>query len=464
MVKIALSTLRHLGYGLRALFFIEPPANRPHAIGPEPLLIVLLALGLEIGNDVITTGQPTTLKGVALSLAGFAALVGWLFLVGVRARTGDAARFLATLIASGFWLSLIIVTVTLLGAHSEFLSPGLAQVVFGFAVVFFVLAWLLSSAFVLGVHDSAGRSLRFGLAAAFAVLCSFVIQLAGTPGVAAWATLLLKAPSEEQVGDVTPVNAERTFARQAELIDAQLDQLTPPRADRANVYFVGMATYASQDVFQREINSAREIVDERLGARGHSVVMVNHRDSAATLPLATATNLERVLYRLAQVMEPERDHLMLFVTTHGSEGVLSVDFPGFPLDNLTPQMLRDILDRTGIKNRILVISACYSGSFIPKLEGPDTLILTAARADRVSFGCSNERDWTYFGDALFNHALRETTSLTAAFERAKALVAEWETREKMAPPSEPQISIGANMAAKLEKLRGPTAERASSNP
>jgi hypothetical protein len=97
---------------------------------------------------------------------------------------------------------------------------------------------------------------------------------------------------------------------------------------------------------------------------------------------------------------------------------------------------------------------------IPGLEGPDTLILTAAHAEKTSFGCSNDRDWTYFGDAFFNHALRETRSFTQAFDRAKALIAEWEKKEGY-PPSEPQISAGGAITPKLDAIARRLAENRS---
>jgi Peptidase C13 family len=147
-------------------------------------------------------------------------------------------------------------------------------------------------------------------------------------------------------------------------------------------------------------------------------------------------------------MRPERDVLFLFLTSHGTEGMVSVMFPRFSLNDVTPANLRASLDKAGIKNRVLAISACHSGSFIPALADEHTLILTAARADRTSFGCSNENEWTYFGDAYFNHALKTETSFIDAFEVAKKLIAEWETRQKVTP-SEPQISIGSAIRDKL---------------
>ena len=85
-----------------------------------------------------------------------------------------------------------------------------------------------------------------------------------------------------------------------------------------------------------------------------------------------------------------------------------------------------------------MISACYSGGFIEPLKSPNTLVITAARADRVSFGCSEESDFTYFGRALFAEALQQTRDIVQAFTLAQARVAEREQADHY-QASEPQI-------------------------
>src|SRR5207302_6280342 len=105
----------------------------------------------------------------------------------------------------------------------------------------------------------------------------------------------------------------------------------------------------------------------------------------------------------------------------------------------------------GIKNRILIVSACYSGVFIKPLANDDTIILTAADESHPSFGCSNEREWTYFGDAFFNQNLRPGVDIEEAFRNAKATIAEWETREGLTP-SNPRGYFGSALLSKLARL------------
>src|SRR5262249_49506715 len=125
--------------------------------------------------------------------------------------------------------------------------------------------------------------------------------------------------------------------------------------------------------------------------------------------------------------------------------LLAVEMPGIRLAHLTPAMLRSMLDRYGIQNSVIVVSACHSGSFIPALASPKRLVIAAARADRTSFGCDDKREWTYFGDAYFNKALREETSFKRAFERARQLVQQWEADERLIP-SLPQMMGGEALA------------------
>jgi hypothetical protein len=101
---------------------------------------------------------------------------------------------------------------------------------------------------------------------------------------------------------------------------------------------------------------------------------------------------------------------------------------------------------------VIVISACHSGSFIHALANPTTLVITAARADRSSFGCEDRRRWTYFGDAYFNHGLRQNMSFVRAFEQAKRLISIWETAEKLVP-SLPQMACGEALGPALAVLR-----------
>ena len=157
----------------------------------------------------------------------------------------------------------------------------------------------------------------------------------------------------------------------------------------------------------------------------------------------------------------DQDVVMVYLTSHGGrDHKLAVEFPPLQLEALAPATLKEMLDGAGIKWRIIVVSACYSGGFIEPLKDDYTLIMTASAADRTSFGCGSESEATYFGDALFQHALRFEDSFVKAFEQAKQRIAERERTEKR-ESSNPQLFVGDKMAAKLPRLEAELRARRS---
>ncbi len=268
------------------------------------------------------------------------------------------------------------------------------------------------------------------------------------------------AEASEDEGADTWNTYETELFRQPDLIDAAVEGLQPGVAGTTEAYFVGFAGYGEQRVFGKEVRFARAALARRLDIDGRSLQLINSPDDDATTPLATVSGLDRALAGVARRMNVDEDVLVLFLTSHGSEEAeLSVSTGTMPLESLRGPALRAALDRAGIRWRVIVISACHSGSFIPHLEDEHTLIATAARADRSSFGCTDERDLTYYGEALFRDALPASDSLTDAFERARRIVREHEKAEKITGNelSEPQLWIGGRMRAKVAELQLRTA-------
>ena len=170
------------------------------------------------------------------------------------------------------------------------------------------------------------------------------------------------------------------------------------------------------------------------------------------MPLASIGNLSRALAGVGAKMNRQEDVLFLFLTSHGSEGGwLSTRFDPFRPRAFVARQLDAALDDAGIKWRVIVISACFSGGFIDPLADDSSLIITAASAERASFGCGHDGPFTYFGDAYFGRALPASRSFIGAFDAAKAQVASWEAAQGFRP-SLPQIHVGAAIAAKLDEI------------
>jgi len=201
------------------------------------------------------------------------------------------------------------------------------------------------------------------------------------------------------------------------------------------------------------MRSVKNLVDRSFDASRRSIALISNPATAAEYPIATATNLRRTLAHIGKRMNPEEDVVLLYVTAHGDEGFgLSAHAPPLHLAPVNPTVLARALNDAGIKWRVLVISACFSGGFINPLKDDHTLIITASAADRRSFGCESGNDWTYFGEAYFANAFPRTKSFIDAFAVAAQAVAQREAAEKLSPPSDPQIFVGREIAAKLKEL------------
>jgi hypothetical protein len=247
------------------------------------------------------------------------------------------------------------------------------------------------------------------------------------------------------------IDVEATYYAQPNLLAQSLFALSPQRPGVVDLYFVGFAAYAYQDVFQREIEQAVVIFEQQFHAVGRTVSLINNLSTLSSVPLANRHNLEKTVRDLAERIDREEDIVVVFLSSHGADDAsVSVELPGFGFNDLSAAELRAMLDDNGIKWRVVIVSACYSGSFIETLASPTTLIMTAASADRASFGCSHENDWTYFGEAYFAQALKQTPSFVAAFESAREIIARRESDEgKVA--SNPQMSMGADIEAYLNR-------------
>ena len=121
------------------------------------------------------------------------------------------------------------------------------------------------------------------------------------------------------------------------------------------------------------------------------------------------------------------------------------------IQSVTPAWLRLELDKAGIRWRVVVISSCFSGAYVPSLQTTNSMVITAAEATKTSFGCTDDADFTYFGRAFFDEALRQEHSLISAFHAAKQTIAIREKEEGFTP-SHPQLFIGGEMQKSLPEF------------
>ncbi len=151
---------------------------------------------------------------------------------------------------------------------------------------------------------------------------------------------------------------------------------------------------------------------------------------------------------LAALTKHAHGGCLLYFTSHGTP-------QGMVLGNdiFSPADLAKLVgEACAGRPAIIIVSACYSGVYIPQLEGPDRVVITAARPDRTSFGCGQNNKYPYF-DACTLEVLKSSGSFPAFGDRVRDCVAKKEQETNMNPPSEPQVSIGSNAANALPTWR-----------
>jgi hypothetical protein len=283
-------------------------------------------------------------------------------------------------------------------------------------------------------------------------------------GVWSYGSLLDEKQERQAKEDV-----ELALYNQRALLEKALGTIAPHDRSRINLYFLGVAGDGTQEVFRREIEFVRKQFDADYGTSGRSVALINSRTTIASTPLATITSIREALKAIATRMDTGKDILFFYMTSHGSrQHEFTLNQANIGLRGLSAVELGKLLKESGIRYKVVVIGACYSGGFIDAIKDDSTLVITAARRDRQSFGCADENDFTYFGRAFFKESLPTSASFQEAFRKADVLIREWEARDFKADDDKraenhslPQISETRAITQHLERwwsqLRASTA-------
>jgi hypothetical protein len=223
-------------------------------------------------------------------------------------------------------------------------------------------------------------------------------------------------------------------------------------AGQTDVFVISLAGDGAQWVFSREARLAMDQFDKRYASAARSLLLSNQPTPNLATPIASHLTMQAAITAMAGRMNRDEDILLVFLTSHGwKDGSIALSNGG---DDLPPLVARDVDDwlrEAGIKRSVIIISACYSGSWARPLADPDRIILMAARQDRSSFGCSDDRELTFFGQALLADSMSKGLALLPAFEQAKKLITGWETAERLVP-SEPQRVLGAKLLPVWQQL------------
>jgi len=442
----------NLWCGLCAVFLLVPALRHWRPFAVQVVLLTLLDVAVTVGFDWLEAGGEGVFNWSAvprlLFLVPLALFAAWL--VSWRARGQSLLLSVVTgLIAVTLWFDLAWSALGYLQAlewepalrHADLANHAL----FGWWAV--ALGWCAAR---LTWAPILTRVANFGWAVVVLAMPFWWV-----PYQPLWE---LDGAGEDAV-DSYAVSREDVFYGQTRLLDEGLERLAPQRPGVEDLYFVGAAGYASEDVFFNEAGLAADLMRARFDTDHRSMLLVNNPKTVHVLPVASATSLRLALKAVGRTIDPEEDVVFVFLTTHGGgDHQLAMEFWPLQLDGINPATLKTMLDEAGIRWRVVAISACYAGGFIEPLKNERTLVMTAADANNTSFGCGADSDLTYFGKAYFDEALRSTYSFSAAFEAARIAIGQRE-RALGLQPSNPQLFVGEAIAAKLERMEQRFARR-----
>ncbi len=179
---------------------------------------------------------------------------------------------------------------------------------------------------------------------------------------------------------------------------------------------------------------------DKLAAHGVRDVRVLTSDPRRnpSVPVATVANVSSALRTQGG------EACLVFITSHGDErGVALKAANGI----LGPSSLDNALDAgCGARPTVLIVSACHSGVFLTSaMRQPNRVVLTAAAADRVSFGCGAGDQYTYYDQCLLQNFDGAATWGQLA-QSTRSCVQALEQRMGIRRPSQPQIFVGPSVA------------------
>ena len=245
--------------------------------------------------------------------------------------------------------------------------------------------------------------------------------------------------------------AEHALYQESGSLQRTLDAVRLSDPQKIELYSLVVAAYGTEEVFHRESTFIENLFNTQYHNRSTAVYLANSQRSLAEHPLATRTSISAAIARLAQQMDKEQDIFFLYITSHGSKNkTISLDHNGLALHDIDAKWLGDLLKATRIKHRVVVLSACYSGGFIDDLKDQHTMVMTAAAADKTSFGCADDSLFTYFGKAYFKESLKPGVDFEQAFHQAKELVEGWEKEQKITK-SNPQIFANPGVTKQVKR-------------
>ncbi|MEX1033830.1 MAG: C13 family peptidase [Cellvibrionaceae bacterium] len=432
---------------LPLLRFRSPPWDALQARGNLLTINVALLTLVAIGVDRVLTEQAELFSvwGINSVFLELFFLAAFYYFVAVTGKSSLPLTFLFSITVE-IWLLCNVLALTVWYLLSLLFGTVLEPVIFVVAAT--ILQVTLLSIVLYRALDGNLLTLK-GYMFSYAAIVVFPIVFLGSFSGQFWYPDYAQEYNDTQaaVGDY-----DTLLLGQPAMVADAVSRLQDGEPGRAELYYLGFGSYATESVFENEINYMDALLSKEFGGAGHGLTLINSMNTVESTPLAIGHNIQSALKGLSGKMNVEEDILFFYLTTHGSRShELAVRFYPLELADITPENLGAYLKDSGIRWRIVVVSACYAGGFIDSLKSEDTIVFTAAAADKRSFGCGDGRDFTYFGEALFKDNLTADRPILESFRVAIERVSLREQGENLTP-SDPQLWVGGNIAAYLEEL------------
>jgi hypothetical protein len=366
-------------------------------------------------------------------------------LLGVAERLSTVV---VMLLAGAFWLIPVFGPVFALAGEAA-LAPSSAA---GATVAILIVLWCLGIAMRVIQIAAGGGIVKPAVAASILVVFTALPKLLLIPP-GTWLGEPAKLPPSW--------TQENLYYGQFGMVNQAADWLAKGRPGVSDIYFVGFAADAREPVFLNEMRGVTRLFDRRFDTRTRSVVLINNRSTVRQAPLANMHNLGRILSVIGKRIDPEEDIVVLYLSAPAlAGGAIKPSFETLDFVPIHAAHIQGMFDDAGIKWRVIILSACATDGFVEQLRGPTTLVIAAAGAGGHGQGCRGDADYTAFGKAFFDEALRGTYSLPDAFERARTLLAA-EDKNSLHEPSGPVIEMGGQIAAKLDAVAADLSQRSA---
>jgi len=189
-------------------------------------------------------------------------------------------------------------------------------------------------------------------------------------------------------------------------------------------------------------NARRDLV---AGFQDVGFARANMVDFSLRPDVPDPTSADQALEAIGQNAEQATRGCFLYFTSHGSPRGIVFG----PNRLMSPdEMARRIDGWCGTRPTVVIVSACFSGVFTERLAAPNRMIMSAARRDRSSFGCSEDATYPYF-DGCILESLPTSPNFLALADQAALCVQRREREEGLRPASEPQTVVGVEIAPLL---------------